>query len=66
MLTINERPDSEERLSVRKQRLLPRRMGQRNASRSCLIQRLSNPSGQWLSNIGDAVAILDRDGCDFE
>ena len=65
--TINERPDSEELAYIAKETAaVARRMGHEPRVAFLSYSTFGNPSGQWLSNIRDAVAILDRDGCDFE
>lgn len=65
--TINERPNSEELAYIAKETAaVARRMGHEPRVAFLSYSTFGNPSGQWLSNIRDAVAILDRDGCDFE
>ncbi|AWW73013.1 NADP-dependent malic enzyme [Erythrobacter sp. KY5] len=65
--TINERPSSEELAYIAKETAaVARRMGHEPRVAFLSYSTFGNPSGQWLGNIRDAVAILDRDGCDFE
>jgi malate dehydrogenase (oxaloacetate-decarboxylating)(NADP+) len=65
--TINERPNSEELAYIAKETAaVARRMGHEPRVAFLSYSTFGNPSGQWLSNIREAVAILDRDGCDFE
>ncbi|MEM7780271.1 MAG: NADP-dependent malic enzyme [Pseudomonadota bacterium] len=65
--TINERPSSEELAYIAKETAaVARRMGHEPRVAFLSYSTFGNPSGQWLSNIREAVAILDRDGCDFE
>ena len=65
--TINERPSSEELAYIAKETAaVARRMGHEPRVAFLSYSTFGNPSGQWLSNIRDAVSILDRDGCDFE
>ncbi len=65
--TINERPNSAELAYIAKETAaVARRMGHEPRVAFLSYSTFGNPSGQWLSNIRDAVAILDQEGCDFE
>jgi len=65
--TINERPDANQlAIIARETAAVARRMGHEPRVAFLSYSTFGNPSGQWLSNIREAVAILDREGCDFE
>ena len=65
--TINERPSSEQLAHIaRETAAVARRMGHEPRVAFLSYSTFGNPSGQWLGNIRDAVAILDREGADFE
>jgi len=65
--TINERPSSEELAYIaRETAAVARRMGHEPRVAFLSYSTFGNPSGQWLSNIREAVAILDKDNPDFE
>jgi malate dehydrogenase (oxaloacetate-decarboxylating)(NADP+) len=65
--TINERPSSEELAYIaRETAAVARRMGHEPRVAFLSYSTFGNPSGQWLSNIREAVAILDREEPDFE
>lgn len=65
--TINERPTSEQLAHIaRETAAVARRMGHEPRVAFLSYSTFGNPSGQWLGNIRDAVAILDREGADFE
>ena len=65
--TINERPSSEDLAHIAcETAAVARRMGHEPRVAFLSYSTFGNPSGQWLSNIRDAVAILDREGADFE
>ena len=65
--TINERPTATELAHIaRETAAVARRMGHEPRVAFLSYSTFGNPSGQWLGNIRDAVAILDREGADFE
>ncbi|MHA7820354.1 MAG: NADP-dependent malic enzyme [Erythrobacter sp.] len=65
--TINERPSADQLAHIaRETAAVARRMGHEPRVAFLSYSTFGNPSGQWLGNIRDAVAILDREGCDFE
>jgi len=65
--TINERPDARQlAIIARETAAVARRMGHEPRVAFLSYSTFGNPSGQWLHNIREAVAILDREGCDFE
>ena len=61
--TINERPTAERAGAYRRTRPLrvARRMGHEPRVAFLSYSTFGNPSGKWLENIRDAVAILDAD-----
>ena len=60
--TINERPNSEELAHIAKETAaVARRMGHEPRVAFLSYSTFGNPSGQWLGNIRDAVALLDAD-----
>ncbi|WP_298305881.1 NADP-dependent malic enzyme [uncultured Erythrobacter sp.] len=65
--TINERPSASELAYIaRETAAVARRMGHEPRVAFLSYSTFGNPSGQWLANIREAVAILDEEGCDFE
>ncbi|MEP0189132.1 MAG: NADP-dependent malic enzyme [Erythrobacter sp.] len=65
--TINERPSAEELAQIAKETAaVARRMGHEPRVAFLSYSTFGNPSGQWLSNIRDAVAILDEENVGFE
>ncbi|MEL1251639.1 NADP-dependent malic enzyme [Aurantiacibacter gilvus] len=59
---INERPSSEQLAHIAKESAaVARRMGHEPRVAFLSYSTFGNPPGQWLSNIRDAVAILDAD-----
>ncbi|BDI59600.1 NADP-dependent malic enzyme [Qipengyuania nanhaisediminis] len=65
--TINERPSSEQLAHIAcETAAVARRMGHEPRVAFLSYSTFGNPPGQWLDNIREAVAILDRDGADFE
>ncbi|MEM1051002.1 MAG: NADP-dependent malic enzyme [Pseudomonadota bacterium] len=65
--TINERPSASELAYIaRETATVARRMGHEPRVAFLSYSTFGNPSGQWLANIREAVAILDEEGCDFE
>ena len=66
--TINERPTSAELAYIAKETAaVARRMGHEPRVAFMSYSTFGNPSGQWLHNIRDAVALLDaEEGLDFE
>ncbi|MCU0947478.1 MAG: NADP-dependent malic enzyme [Porphyrobacter sp.] len=65
--TINERPSAEELAHIAKETAaVARRMGHEPRVAFLSYSTFGNPSGQWLDNIRDAVAILDREEQNFE
>ena len=65
--TMNERPSSEELAHIAKETAaVARRMGHEPRVAFLSYSTFGNPSGQWLNNIRDAVAILDAEEPGFE
>jgi malate dehydrogenase (oxaloacetate-decarboxylating)(NADP+) len=65
--TINERPNAEELAHIaRETAAVARRMGHEPRVAFLSYSTFGNPSGQWLNNIREAVAILDREDPGFE
>ncbi|UVI40154.1 NADP-dependent malic enzyme [Qipengyuania spongiae] len=65
--TINERPTSEELAHIAMETAaVARRMGHEPRVAFLSYSTFGNPSGQWLANIRDAVAILDAQDPGFE
>ncbi len=65
--TMNERPSSEELAHIaRETAAVARRMGHEPRVAFLSYSTFGNPSGQWLDNIRDAVAILDAEEPGFE
>ena len=65
--TINERPSASELAYIaRETAAVARRMGHEPRVAFLSYSTFGNPSGQWLDNIREAVAILDAEGTDFE
>ncbi len=65
--TINERPTSAELAHIAKETAaVARRMGHEPRVAFLSYSTFGNPSGQWLANIRDAVAILDAEEVNFE
>ncbi len=65
--TINERPSAEELAHIAKETAaVARRMGHEPRVAFLSYSTFGNPSGQWLGNIREAVAILDREDPGFE
>lgn len=60
--TINERPTAEQLAHIAKETAaVARRMGHEPRVAFLSYSTFGNPSGQWLGNIRDAVALLDAD-----
>jgi malate dehydrogenase (oxaloacetate-decarboxylating)(NADP+) len=65
--TMNERPTAEELAHIaRETAAVARRMGHEPRVAFLSYSTFGNPSGQWLGNIREAVAILDREDPGFE
>ncbi|MBM0170723.1 NADP-dependent malic enzyme [Altererythrobacter sp. C41] len=65
--TINERPTAEQLAHIaRETAAVARRMGHEPRVAFLSYSTFGNPSGQWLNNIRDAVAVLDAEQPDFE
>nr|WP_137676842.1 NADP-dependent malic enzyme [Parerythrobacter lutipelagi] len=65
--TINERPSAAELAHIAKETAaVARRMGHEPRVAFLSYSTFGNPSGQWLTNIRDAVAMLDAEKPDFE
>ena len=65
--TINERPSAEQLAHIAKETAaVARRMGHEPRVAFLSYSTFGNPSGQWLGNIRDAVAILDEEDPGFE
>ncbi|MBD2843435.1 NADP-dependent malic enzyme [Erythrobacter rubeus] len=65
--TINERPSAAELAHIaRETAAVARRMGHEPRVAFLSYSTFGNPSGQWLNNIRDAVAILDSEDPGFE
>lgn len=65
--TMNERPSAEQLAHIaRETAAVARRMGHEPRVAFLSYSTFGNPSGQWLNNIREAVAILDAEQPDFE
>jgi malate dehydrogenase (oxaloacetate-decarboxylating)(NADP+) len=65
--TINERPSAQQLAHIaRETAAVARRMGHEPRVAFLSYSTFGNPSGQWLTNIREAVAILDREDPGFE
>ena len=65
--TINERPSADQLAHIaRETAAVARRMGHEPRVAFLSYSTFGNPSGQWLANIREAVAILDAEKPDFE
>ena len=65
--TINERPTAEQLAHIaRETAAVAKRMGHEPRVAFLSYSTFGNPPGQWLDNLRDAVAILDREQPDFE
>jgi malate dehydrogenase (oxaloacetate-decarboxylating)(NADP+) len=65
--TITERPTAEQLAHIaRETAAVARRMGHEPRVAFLSYSTFGNPPGQWLDNLRDAVAILDREQPDFE
>ncbi|MEO0462358.1 MAG: NADP-dependent malic enzyme [Pseudomonadota bacterium] len=65
--TINERPSADQLVYIAKETAaVARRMGHEPRVAFLSYSTFGNPSGQWLDNIRDAVAILDAEDPGFE
>ncbi len=65
--TINERPSAEQLAHIaRETAAVARRMGHEPRVAFLSYSTFGNPPGQWLTNIRDAVAILDAEDPGFE
>ena len=65
--TINERPSADELAYIAKETAaVARRMGHEPRVAFLSYSTFGNPSGQWLDNIREAVAILDEEDPGFE
>ena len=65
--TVNERPSAEELAHIAERTaLVARRMGHEPRVAFLSYSTFGNPPGNWLTNIRDAVAILDERHPDFE
>ncbi|MEZ5696220.1 MAG: NADP-dependent malic enzyme [Sphingomonadaceae bacterium] len=65
--TINERPSSAELAHIAKETAaVARRMGHEPRVAFLSYSTFGNPSGRWLENIREAVAILDQENPGFE
>ncbi|RJY10352.1 NADP-dependent malic enzyme [Aurantiacibacter aquimixticola] len=65
--TINERPDAAQLAHIAKETAaVARRMGHEPRVAFLSYSTFGNPSGQWLGNIREAVAILDKEDPGFE
>ena len=65
--TINERPSAQQLAHIATETAaVARRMGHEPRVAFLSYSTFGNPSGQWLDNIRDAVAILDAQQPDFE
>jgi malate dehydrogenase (oxaloacetate-decarboxylating)(NADP+) len=65
--TINERPSAEDLAHIAKETAaVARRMGHEPRVAFLSYSTFGNPSGRWLGNIRDAVAILDEENPGFE
>ncbi len=65
--TINERPEAPQIAHIaRETAAVARRMGHEPRVAFLSYSTFGNPSGQWLANIREAVALLDAEKPDFE
>jgi malate dehydrogenase (oxaloacetate-decarboxylating)(NADP+) len=65
--TINERPSAEDLAYIATETAaVARRLGHEPRVAFLSYSTFGNPSGRWLENIRDAVAILDERGANFE
>jgi len=65
--TINERPTAEQLAYIATETAaVARRLGHEPRVAFLSYSTFGNPSGKWLENIRDAVAILDEQGANFE
>jgi malate dehydrogenase (oxaloacetate-decarboxylating)(NADP+) len=65
--TINERPSAEDLAHIATETAaVARRLGHEPRVAFLSYSTFGNPSGKWLENIRDAVAILDEQGASFE
>ncbi len=65
--TINERPSADQLAHIaRETAAVARRMGHEPRVAFLSYSTFGNPSGQWLTNIREAVALLDAEQPDFE
>ena len=65
--TITERPTAEQLAHIaRETAAVAKRMGHEPRVAFLSYSTFGNPPGQWLANLRDAVAILDREQPDFE
>jgi malate dehydrogenase (oxaloacetate-decarboxylating)(NADP+) len=65
--TINERPSAEDLAYIATETAaVARRLGHEPRVAFLSYSTFGNPSGKWLENIRDAVAILDERGANFE
>jgi len=65
--TINERPSADQLAHIaRETAAVARRMGHEPRVAFLSYSTFGNPPGQWLDNLRNAVAILDREQPDFE
>ena len=65
--TINERPSADQLAHIaRETAAVAKRMGHEPRVAFLSYSTFGNPSGQWLANIREAVAILDAEKPDFE
>jgi malate dehydrogenase (oxaloacetate-decarboxylating)(NADP+) len=65
--TVNERPSAELLAQIaRETAAVARRMGHEPRVAFLSYSTFGNPPGNWLDNIRDAVALLDREGAEFE
>jgi malate dehydrogenase (oxaloacetate-decarboxylating)(NADP+) len=65
--TINERPTAEQLAHIARETAgVAKRMGHEPRVAFLSYSTFGNPSGRWLDNLREAVAILDREQPDFE
>jgi malate dehydrogenase (oxaloacetate-decarboxylating)(NADP+) len=65
--TVNERPNATELADIAEgTAMVARRMGHEPRVAFLSYSTFGNPSGNWLANLREAVAILDARGVDFE
>ncbi|MDF0545714.1 NADP-dependent malic enzyme [Sphingobium sp. H39-3-25] len=65
--TVNERPNAMELADIAEgTAMVARRMGHEPRVAFLSYSTFGNPSGNWLANLREAVAILDARGVDFE